>query len=146
MTRDIPFKIKLIGFLHVLFGILLLINGIYFLILVSTMDGRSFSEAELFKIKNVTISLYVTLAIVSLLFIIIGWRLWRAKRWTRWFTVLLPITYFVVDLLLLHPDGISFTGITIIIVYSMIPSYLFFNDNARKCFQKCLSKKEFFDF
>jgi len=146
MKREIPFKIKLIGFLHVLFGLILLINGIYLLVLVNTVGQNDFSNEELFNIKRITISLFMTVSLVAFLFIIIGWRLWKAKRWTRYFTVILPVTYFFLDLLLFPPRGISKMGIILLIVYSMIPSYLFFNSGAKKAFEKSRQRKEFFDF
>jgi len=146
MKREIPFKIKLIGFLHILFGIILLINGIYLLVLVNTVDQNNFSNEELFNIKRITISLFLTVSIIAFFFVIIGWRLWRAKRWARYFTVVLPVTYFFLDLLLFPPRGISKMGIILIIVYSMIPSYLFFNGGAKKAFEKSRKMKEFFDF
>jgi len=146
MKHDIPFKIKLIGFLHVLFGIILLINGIYLLILVNTVGQNEFSSEELFNIKRITISLFLTVSLIAFFFIIIGWRLWRAKRWARYFTVILPLSYFFLDLLLFPPRGISKMGIILLIIYSMIPSYLFFNSGAKKAFDKSRKSKEFFDF
>jgi len=146
MKREIPFKIKLIGFLHVLFGLILLINGIYLLVLVNTVGQNDFSNEELFNIKRITISLFMTVSLVAFVFLIIGWRLWKAKRWTRYFTVILPVTYFFLDLLLFPPRGISKMGIILLIVYSMIPSYLFFNSGAKKAFEKSRQRKEFFDF
>ena len=146
MKREIPFKIKLIGFLHVLFGIILLINGIYLLIMIDNIDDNDYSEGQLFDIKRITISLFATISLVAFFFIIIGWRLWRAKRWARYFTVILPVSYFFLDLLQFPPSGISKMGIILIIVYSMIPSYLFCNSGAKKAFEKSKNKKEFFDF
>ena len=146
MKPDIPFKIKLIGFLHVLFGLILLINGIYLLVLVNTVGQKDFSNEELFNIKRITISLFLTVSVIAFFFIIMGWRLWKAKRWTRYFTVILPVTYFFLDLFLFPPTGISRMGIVLLIVYSMIPSYLFFNSGAKKAFERCWKRKEFFDF
>jgi hypothetical protein len=146
MKHDIPFKIKLIGFLHVLFGIILLINGIYLLIMVDNLDDNDYSEGQLFDIKRITISLFATISMIAFFFVIIGWRLWRAKRWARYFTVILPVTYFLLDLHQFPPYGISKIGIIMIIIYSMIPSYLFFNSGAKKAFDKSRKSKEFFDF
>ena len=146
MKRDIPFKIKLIGFLHVLFGIILLVNGIYLLVMVNSVSETEFSSEELFNIKRITISLFATISLIAFSFVIIGWRLWRAKRWARYFTVVLPVTYFLLDLLQFPPRGISKMGIILIIVYSMIPSYLFFNSGAKEAFDKSKKSKEFFDF
>ena len=145
MKRIIPFKIKLIGFLHILFGVILLINGIYLLVMVDAGNYNEYSEEKLLTIKNITISLFLTVSIVSILFILIGWRLWYAKRWTRYFTVILPVTYFFLDLILFPPSGISRMGIVLIIVYSMIPSYLFFNKGAKEAFRR-YTKRDFFDF
>ena len=145
MKRQIPFKIKLIGFLHVLFGVILLINGIYLLVMVDAGNFEDHSDEELLSIKRITISLFLTVSVVAIFFMVIGWRLWRAKRWARWLTVILPLTYFVLDLLLFPPRGISRMGIILMIVYSMIPSYLFFNKGAKEAFRR-IGKREFFDF